>query len=337
MKLQSMRLIGSVLLVTCSLPKAMAAPTESHTLSPVVVHGKSPAAPKLTGEIDTRKHIFTELIGMQVFNLQNEKLGRIHSITADLHSSRLVEVLVSSPSGLFGLHQTITPVPPTAIKVDTDRENAYLNVSKARFAAAPKLTRLNPAFYSQVERAAASSRYFGVTPWYQTSGLGYVETSNNIELMQIKNPQGKYLGKVGQIMMDLPTGRILQIVDVTESMDGNGNHILPQGSLTYNARHTALVMNANFAQIVAKPHFRWDQGTFGEQEFVEEVVSGRNAPVYLTNAKTAAVARGSEASLTSTSKVMAAKPARISAPAPSKQKQRNLVNRTSTAKQVASR
>ena len=332
-----MHLIGSVLIATCSLQHAMGAPTSSRTMTPVVVYGKSPAAPKLTGEIDTRKHIFTELIGMQVFNFQNEKLGRIHSITVDLHSSRVVEVLVSSQNGLMGLHQTITPVPSTAFKVDTNRENAYLNVSKARFAAAPKLSRLNPAYYSQTERAAVSSRYFGVAPWYLPSGLGYVETSDNIELMQIKNPQGKYLGKVGRIMMDLPTGRIRQIVDDTESMDGNGNHILPQGSLTYNARHTALVMNSNFAQVVAKPHFRWDQGTFGEQEFVEEVVSGRNAPVYLTNAKTAAVARRSEQSLTSPTTTMAGKPARISAPASSKQKQRTLVNRASTAKQVASR
>ena len=332
MKLQSMHLIGSVLIVTCPLSKSMAAPTASQTLAPIVVHGKSPTAAKLTGEIDTHKQIFTELIGMQVFNFQNEKLGRIHAITADLHSSRLVEVLVSTPSGLMGLHQTITPVPPTAIKVDTDRENAYLNVSKARFDAAPKLTRRNPAVYSQTDRAVASSRYFGVTPWYLPSGLGYVETSNNIELMQIKNPQGKSLGKVGRIFMDLPTGRIRQIVDDTESMDGNGNHILPQGSLTYNARHTALVMNANFAQIVAKPHFRWDQGTFGEQEFVEEVVSGRNAPVFITNEKNTPAARRSGMRLASTSK-----PARISAPASSNQKQRMLVIRASTAKQVASR
>jgi sporulation protein YlmC with PRC-barrel domain len=332
MKLQHMHLIGSVLIVTCSLHHAMGAPTASQTMTPIVVFGKSPTAPKLTGEIDTRKQIFTELIGMQVFNFQNEKLGRIHAITTDLHSSRLVEVLVSSPSGLMGLRQTITPVPPTAIKVDTDRENAYLNVSKARFAAAPKLAKLNPAYYSQTDRAAASSRYFGVAPWYLPSGLGYVETSDNIELMQIKNPQGKYLGKVGRIMMDLPTGRIRQIVDDTESMDGNGNHILPQGSLTYNARHTALVMNANFSQIVAKPHFRWDQGTFGEQEFVEEVVSGRNAPVFLTNEKTAPAARRSGMRLAS-----ANKPARISAPGSSEQKQKTLVNRASTAKQVASR
>ncbi len=332
-----MHLISSVLIVTCSLPQAMGAPTAGQTLAPIVIHGKSPSVPKLTGEIDTPKRLFTELIGMQVFNFQNEKLGRIHAITVDLHSSRLVEVLISSQSGLMGLHQTITPAPPTAVKVDTNRENAYLNVSKARFAAAPKLTRLNPAFYSQTDRAAASSRYFGVAPWYQPSGLGYVETSDNIELLQIKNPQGKYLGKVGRIFMDLPTGRIRQFVDDTESMDGNGNHILPQGSLTYNARHTALVMNSNFAQIVAKPHFRWDQGTFGEQEFVEEVVSGRNAPVILANVKSAAPAvHSSRKHLTSHTTAIAGKPARISA-STSKQKQRTLVNRTSTASQVASR
>ena len=330
-----MHLISSVLIATCLLPKAMGAPTASQTKAPVVAQGNSQAAPKLTGEIDTAKRLFTELIGMQVFNFQNEKLGRIHAITADLHNSRLVEVLVSSRSGLMGLQQTITPVPPSAFNVDTNRENAYLNVSKARFAAAPKLAGLNSAAYSQTDRAATSSRYFGVAPWYVPAGLGYIETSDNIERMQIKNPQGKYLGEVGRIFMDLPTGRIRQIVDDTESMDGNGSHILQQGSLTYNTQHTALVMNANFAQIVAKPHFRWDQGYFGKQEFIEEIASGRNAPVIPASSATPATNR-SRSHLTSHTRVMNSNSSRISA-STSRPKQKTLVNRASTPQQLANR
>ena len=208
-------------------------------------------------------------------------------------------------------------------------------MSKARFAAAPKLARLNAAVYSQTDRAATSSRYFGVAPWYVPVGLGYIETSDNIERMQIKNPQGKYLGEVGRIFMDLPAGRIRQIVDDTESMDGNGSHILQQGSLTYNTQHTALVMNANFAQIVAKPHFRWDQGAFGEQEFIEEIASGRNAPVIPANSAAPATNR-SRSHLTSHTTVMTSKSSRISA-STSRQKQKTLVNRASTPQQLANR
>ena len=75
-----------------------------------------------------------------------------------------MEVLISTRSGLLGLHETITPAPATAFTVDTEREVAQLNVSKTRFEVAAKLTRRNPAVYSHTERAAAASRYFGVPP-----------------------------------------------------------------------------------------------------------------------------------------------------------------------------
>ena len=277
MKLQSMHLIGSVVIMTCSLPQAVGAPAASQTLAPMLANGRPSGAPKPTGEVDGPKQRFTELVGMPVRNFQNEKLGRIKAITADLQRSRLVEVLVSTRSGLLGLHETITPVPATAFTVDTTREVALLNVSKARFEAATKLTRRNPAVYSQTERAAAASRYFGVTPWYVPVGLGHIETTGDIEQMQIKNVQGKYLGAVGRIFMDLPSGWIRQVVDDTESMAGSGSRILPQGSLVYNAKQDGLVLNENLAQLMAKPHFRWDEGVFGQTEFVEEIAPRGNA------------------------------------------------------------
>ena len=71
--------------------------------------------------------------------------------------------------------------------------------------------------------------------------------------------------------MDLPSGWIRQVVDDTESMAGSGSRILPQGSLVYNAKQDGLVLNENLAQLMAKPHFRWDEGVFGQTEFVEEI------------------------------------------------------------------
>jgi len=323
MKLQSMHLIGSVLIMTCSLPQASGAPVASQTLAPMTANGRPSAAPKPAGEIDGPKQRFIELIGMTVRNFQNEKLGRIKAITADLQRSRLVEVLVSTRSGLLGLHETITPVPATAFRVDTARELALLNVSKARFEAAAKMTRRNSAVYSQTERAAAASRYFGVSPWYVPAGLGHIETTGDIELMQIKNAQGKYLGLVGRLFMDLPTGWIRQVVDDTESMAGSGSHILPQGSLAYNAKHDGLVLNENLAQLMNKPHFRWDEGTLGETEFVEEVVSRRNAAgVRAHGPVVAAPSRSSQ-------------PARLSA-TPSKQ-QRSPGKPTTSGRHVAVR
>jgi len=272
-----MHLIGSVLMMTCSLPQAVGAPAASQTPATIIVNARPSGTPKPNGEVDGPKRRFIELIGMAVRNFQNEKLGRINAITADLQRSRLVEVLVSTRSGFLGLHETVTPAPATAFTVDTVHEVARLNVSKARFEAAARLTRRNSAVYSQTERAAAASRYFGVPPWYVPVGLGHVETTGDIEQMQIKNVQGRYLGAVGRIFMDLPSGWIRQVVDDTESMAGSGSRILPLGSLVYNAKHDGLVLNESLAQLMAKPHFRWADGGFGQTEFVEETAPRGNA------------------------------------------------------------
>lgn len=190
---------------------------------------------------------------------RGEKLGRIKAITVDLKRSRMVEVLVSTRSGFLGLNDTITPVPPKALTLGRGGEVACLNVSKARFDAAPKLPELNETAYAQTTRATISSHYFGVPAWYASSGLGYVKKSRDIEHLRVKNPQGEYLGKVDHLFMDLPTGMVSQLVVDTEPMDGNASHVISIGSVTYNARHTALVMS-------------------GKRESPKRIATGPNAP-----------------------------------------------------------
>lgn len=278
MKLTSTHLLSGVLAAACTLTQVQGAPPPSQELAPIVVQGNPSRAPKATGEVDSPKNAFSELIEIEVLNYQNEKLGRTKYITTDLEKGRLVEVLVGTRSGMLGMNETLTPVPPSLFKIDTVHDIARINVSKARFDAAPKLAHASAAFYSQHDRAVASSRYFGVEPWFAHTGLGYVQTTADLELMQIKNDQGHYLGKVGMVMMDLPTSRIGRIVDDTESMDGNGSHFLPVGALHYNAKHNGLVLNSTFAGIRNDPHFRWVHGNGDDTNYLAELNSGRAAP-----------------------------------------------------------
>lgn len=274
MKPTSIHLISGVLAVVCSLTQTYGAPPPSRELPPIVIQGNTAEA---TGEVYTPKKSFAELIDAEVLNLQNEKLGKIKAITVDFENGRLVEVLVSTRSGMLGLHETITPVPPALFKMDARRAIIRINVSKARFDAAAKLPQMNAAAYSQKERAVAASRYFGVEPWFsQVPQLGFVQTNTAIEMMQIKNMQGRYMGKVGLLMMDLPTARIRQVVADTEAMDGSGRHILPMGFLHYNAKHDGLMLDRSFAELENDPHFRWANGNASDTEYVEEVNAGRN-------------------------------------------------------------
>jgi sporulation protein YlmC with PRC-barrel domain len=280
MKTNTLPLLTSALVVACSIQyNAQGAPPSTQKLAPVTVHGQRPGMQKANGEVDTPKSTFAELIESGVYNYQNERLGHIKDVTADLEQGRLVEVLVSTRSGTFGMHEKITAVPPTMLKFDTVNNVTRINVSKARFDAAPALGRANPATYSQTDRAVASSRYFGVKPWFERGQLGFVQTTAALDLMQIKNPQGNYMGKVGLILMDLPSARIRQIIDDTVTMHGDGSHVLAPTALRYNAAHTGLVLNEQFSTLNNSPHFRWINGNGGDTQYVEQTnASAVNSP-----------------------------------------------------------
>lgn len=210
---------------------------------------------------------FTELAGRQVWNLQNQLLGRIKFVTADLENGRLVEVVIAS-GGFFGLGGKLTSAPPNAFTLDTTEQVMRLNMSKERFDAAPRFRTSNVAEYSKSERVATVNRYYGVQPWFHYEGgetgknariphLGHVERTDKIMGMSIKGTNGKYLGQVSSLMMDLPKGVIYQVVDETQSMAGNGRYILQARALRYNAAHNGLVLNENLAALKNEPQLKW--------------------------------------------------------------------------------
>lgn len=210
---------------------------------------------------------FTELAGIQVWNLQDELLGRIKFITADLENAQLVEVVIAS-GGFFGIGGKLTSAPPRAFKLDESKQVMRLDVSKARFEAAPTFRTSNVAAYSQAARVAAVNRYYGMQPWFhfdgQVSGknsriphLGHVERTDYIMGMQIKSTKGQYLGQVGSLMMDLPKGQIVHVVDETPAMAGNGRYIIQTRALRYNAKYSGLVLDETYAALKKEPHLKW--------------------------------------------------------------------------------
>ena len=235
------------------------------------------------GQILSPQQSFTELAGRQVWNLQNELLGRIKFITADLENARLVEVVIAS-GGFFGIGGKLTSAPPSAFTFDASRQVMRLDVSKARFDAAPRFRTSNVATYSQAERVAAVSRYFGVQPWFhsddavrgknaQISHLGHVERTDIIMGMSIKSPTGKYLGQVSTLMIDVPKGQLNQVVDETQSMAGTGRYILQARALRYNAAHNGLVLNESLATLKDEPHLKWFNQS---REYFQQESSGNS-------------------------------------------------------------
>ncbi|MBN8417826.1 MAG: hypothetical protein J0L73_02775 [Verrucomicrobia bacterium] len=265
MKLKSIVIAGT-LASYCGSMQAQPAPSNGQMLNP--------------------QQSFTELAGIQVWNLQDQLLGRIKFVTADLENAQLVEVVIAS-GGFFGLGGKLTSAPPRAFKLDTSRQVMRLDVSKARFDAAPRFMTSDVASYSNAARVAAVSRYYGQQPWFHSAGLlsgrnariphlGHVERTDRIMGMSIKSTKGQYLGQVSSLMMDLPKGQIDHIVDETQSMAGRGRYIVKARALRYNATRNGLVLDETLASLKDEPHLKWVGDS--REYFQEESYPNRKIP-----------------------------------------------------------
>jgi len=76
------------------------------------------------------------LIGMEVRNQENEKLGDIKDLVLDLPSGR-ISYLVLSSGGFLGFGERLVAIPPTAIQVSADAEHLVINADKPKIMNAP--------------------------------------------------------------------------------------------------------------------------------------------------------------------------------------------------------
>jgi sporulation protein YlmC with PRC-barrel domain len=231
-----------------------------------------------------RPEKFAELDGAEVLNMQNEKLGRVKFVTADLENGRLVEVVVTSGGGFLGFGARLTAVPPRALTFDEKGQLLRLNVSRAKFAAAPRFDRSHMAEATARERVAEVCRYYGLQPWFFLPGqtvvknaeilpLGHIEKLKDMLGMPISSAQRGYLGQVGSLMTDLPKGRLVHVIAEGNSMGGNANVVIQARALKFNAAHSALVVDDNYKQLADEPHFKWlSSGAFMEESYVNREV-----------------------------------------------------------------
>jgi len=228
---------------------------------------------------------FHEFQGMRVRNLQDEELGRVTDITVDLQNARLVEVLVTRSSGFLGLSSKTTAVPARALTTDFAPDTLRLDVSKEKFQSAPKFNLRDIEGASQPERVAGVLRYFGFEPWFYLKGqtveknaeivkLGHVHRAHLLLGFPITNTRGEYLGRVGLVTVDLPTGRVLHVIMVTNAAVSPRSSIQAR-ALRFNPEKTGLVLDDSLVELAGEPHFKWlDEN---HQNFQQETYVNRDA------------------------------------------------------------
>ncbi len=107
----------------------------------------------------------TKLMGLPVKNLADEKIGDIENLIIDLPAGRIVAVIVSS-GGFLGLGDTLSAVPPAALRFNDAHDLVRLDTTRETLGSAPRFKSGEWPDFSQ--RAYTEGVYdaYRLTPYY---------------------------------------------------------------------------------------------------------------------------------------------------------------------------
>ena len=239
----------------------------------------------------------SDLIGMTVKNYQNEKLGKVEDLAVDVESGRVVQVILST-GGFIGIGDTLTAVPPGALHHDAANKVLLLDADVAKLQAAPKFEMSRWGECCDSNHLSGVYRHYGQEPAFTfiQSGevdaptkilsspkggealnddsmlsrrqwmipvfrLGQVQKASKLLGTPVKNLQDEKLGKVENLLVDLPAGRIVAIIVSSGGFLGIGDELsaVPPTALRFTADRDSLQLDASKGMFANAPHFKANQ------------------------------------------------------------------------------
>jgi sporulation protein YlmC with PRC-barrel domain len=232
----------------------------------------------------------SDVLGMTVKNYQNERLGKVEELAVDVESGRLVQVILST-GGVAGIGDTLLAVPPGALHHDIAQQVLHLDADKERLKNAPKFEMSKWAECCEADRLAAVYRYYNQEPadkfirkgegannpstrradgtWVSNenqsmipaSRLSQIQKASKLMGTPVSNLQDQKLGKVENLVVDLPSGRIVAVIIASGGFLGMGDELsaVPPTALRFNAQRDVLQLDASKETMSSAPHFKANQ------------------------------------------------------------------------------
>src|ERR1051325_9892939 len=160
---------------------------------------ESPAFPKTDAFQSVYQHIgpvrtarlnsamkATEIVGMDVRNIHNEKLAKVQDLGIDVEAGRLVHVVLSM-GGVLKVGNTLTAVPPGALHHDIMRKVIRLEVDKDKLRTAPRFEMSRWAENSRAPYVAATYSHYGQKPYFNSD-----ESPDAPAALNLQKPEGRW-------------------------------------------------------------------------------------------------------------------------------------------------
>ena len=212
-----------------------------------------------------------KLIGKTVYTSDNQKVGKLENFAADLESGRVLFGVIGT--GILGVGGHDYAVPPSVF-ADSSGETLRLTIDKAKLQGAPEFSSNvdKPEQLGQASFVSQVYQYFGQPAWWQGGSTTTTSSSQNASFrnvhkakdligMKVKNVSNEDVGKVENLMVNLPAGRIAFVVLNPDSSLNLGNNLysLPPNAITWNSDQKMLVSDINRDKLAAAPHIEKEQ------------------------------------------------------------------------------
>jgi sporulation protein YlmC with PRC-barrel domain len=262
----------------------------------------------------------TDIIGMTVKNDQGQKLGKVDDLAVDVESGRIVQVILSS-GGFVGMGDTLTAVPPEALHRDAAHKDLLLDADKEKLRGAPKFEMSQWAQDGDADHLSKVYSYYGQenafrfvqtndavaagqgnrdgsantpatgktdeTCMIPASRLSQVQRASKLMGDPVKNQQGEKIGKVENILVDLPAGRMVAVVISSGGFLGMDDELsaIPPTALRFTTDRDGLQIDASKEMLSNAPHFKADQWPdFAQPGYAAGVYSAYHVQPYFTTA-----------------------------------------------------
>jgi len=202
------------------------------------------------------------LFGREIIGSDNQKIGKVDNLVVDLESEHILYVVVDD-SG-----RGKVAVVPQIFGASTGT-TLQASVPKQKFEGAPQFTSSmdTPDQLGQASFVANVYQYFGVRPWWQGSTPVNQGTFHNVHKlnqligMTVEDVNNQNIGKISNVVVDMPSSRMLYVVFLPASNLNLGDNLyaMPSDAFTMASDRKHLVTNIDRQKLAAAPHFPKNQ------------------------------------------------------------------------------
>lgn len=199
------------------------------------------------------------LLGEQVLTVDHLHSGKIDDFVIDQDSGRILYAVVGI-GGVLGIGETRVAVPP-ALFIEAKNGTVQIDVDKTKLTRAPQVP-------SDVEKRPTADflgkayGYFGQQAWWQgpataAASFNSARTASELQGMSVQNHAGQDIGKVQNVVLDVPAGKEVYLV-ISPSSDmslGNNLYALPPGVVKFSTDQKTLVADITREKLGNAPHF----------------------------------------------------------------------------------